>query len=333
MRRGRSAEDDAADPGGDSFLDVVTNIVGIMIVLVMVTGVRVGKFATAQVKFDAVTEEAERSALSALASEREVAELDARVRAVRASIELRKQERLELASAAAAARAVLDESEKELSAAEQSALRLAADEEALQAERTSLAAKLATEIEPEEEVVEVSSLPTPLSQEVRGSELHFHLQGGRVAYVPLDALVEQFKLRATTQAREQTSSDQIVDEVGPIDGFRMQYRLVRRGLTSAFGVSAGSVVQLAKWELTPESATLGEPIDVALADGSQFRARLAKVSPESVVATVWVYPDSFAEFRRLKQELFSLGFSTAARPLPDGVRIAGSPDGSRSAAQ
>ena len=94
-------------------------------------------------------------------------------------------------------------------------------------------------------------MPTPLSQEVRGTELHFHLQGGRIAYVPLDDLVEEFKVRATAQAKTNTGAGAIVDEVGPIGGFRMQYRLVRRELTSAFGVSAGSVVQLAKWGIGP----------------------------------------------------------------------------------
>ena len=78
---------------------------------------------------------------------------------------------------------------------------------------------------------------------------------------------------------------------------------------------------------------LGEPVATALSDRSDFRSRLAAVSPQSVVATIWVYPDSFAEFRQLKQELYELGFSTAARPLPHGVLIAGSPEGSRSAAQ
>ena len=95
MRRARAGGDSTADePGGDSFLDIVTNIVGIMIVLVMVTGVRVREFAVVKSDNDAATQEAERAAVAAAAAERDVAELDARVRAVRASISLRKKERL-----------------------------------------------------------------------------------------------------------------------------------------------------------------------------------------------------------------------------------------------
>jgi len=78
---------------------------------------------------------------------------------------------------------------------------------------------------------------------------------------------------------------------------------------------------------------LGEPIDAALAEGSLFRRRLAQLNPERTTITVWIYPESFEDFRRLKKDLFHLGFTTAARPLPEGMYIGGSPDGSRSAAQ
>ena len=49
--------------------------------------------------------------------------------------------------------------------------------------------------------------------------------------------------------------------------------------------------------------------------------------------TIWVYPDSFDLYRRLRDELNAQGFLVAGRPLPDGVPIQGSPGGSRSAGQ
>ena len=45
------------------------------------------------------------------------------------------------------------------------------------------------------------------------------------------------------------------------------------------------------------------------------------------------YQDSFASFRRIKKELYKMGFSVAARPLPVGTPISGSPQGTKSAAQ
>lgn len=334
MRLRRARENhDAAEPGGDSFLDVVTNIVGIMIVLVMVTGVRVREFTAIRGSRDAAQAEVDAAASHELGAERDLAELDARIQAVRSSIALRRQERLQLLAAAEEARAELIRSTSALNAAQRAELEAAAERERLSAEIARLQTLAAAAEESRDEVVEVSSLPTPVSQEVNGRELHFHLHGGRIAFVPIEELVQQFKQQAGDQARRRTSAVEILDEIGPIEGFRMRYRLVRSDVMSAFGGKAGSVVQLVKWEVEPERPAIGEPLDVALQSGSAFRRRLDQASPESAVATIWVYPDSFAEFRRLKQALYELGYSTAARPLPEGVLIAGSPEGTRSAAQ
>src|SRR5438552_534521 len=48
---------------------------------------------------------------------------------------------------------------------------------------------------------------------------------------------------------------------------------------------------------------------------------------------IWAYPDSFEEFRRLRKELYRMGYRIAGRPLPEGTPIGGSPDGSKSAAE
>jgi hypothetical protein len=78
---------------------------------------------------------------------------------------------------------------------------------------------------------------------------------------------------------------------------------------------------------------LGDPLETALAPGSRFRDKLAMMSPRQYTITVWTYPDSFAEFRRLKKELYGLGYAVAGRPLPEGMPIGASPHGSRSSAQ
>jgi hypothetical protein len=47
---------------------------------------------------------------------------------------------------------------------------------------------------------------------------------------------------------------------------------------------------------------------------------------------IWTYPDSFAEYGKLKEELHRLGYATAGRPLPKGVLIGGSDHGTKSSA-
>ena len=46
-----------------------------------------------------------------------------------------------------------------------------------------------------------------------------------------------------------------------------------------------------------------------------------------------VYPDSFDQFHALKSQLYKQGFLTAARPMPAGRFMGGSPRGTRSAAE
>jgi hypothetical protein len=48
---------------------------------------------------------------------------------------------------------------------------------------------------------------------------------------------------------------------------------------------------------------------------------------------MWVYADGFPLYRRLRDELHARGFLVAARPLPEGMTIKGSPSGSLSAGQ
>ena len=72
---------------------------------------------------------------------------------------------------------------------------------------------------------------------------------------------------------------------------------------------------------------------MALRPSSRFRTALSGFHPARATVTIWTYPDSFAEFRRLKKELYQLGFATAARPLPHDVPIGGSPQGTKSAAE
>jgi hypothetical protein len=85
--------------------------------------------------------------------------------------------------------------------------------------------------------------------------------------------------------------------------------------------------------MIPADDESGEPLAEALQPNSEFSRHLAEWDPNETIITVWTYPDSFGAFRQLKSELYGRGFLTAARPLPDGQPISGSPQGTRSAAQ
>ncbi|HJT79154.1 MAG TPA: hypothetical protein VJ739_18300, partial [Gemmataceae bacterium] len=82
--------------------------------------------------------------------------------------------------------------------------------------------------------------------------------------------------------------------------------------------------------LTPER---GETAEAALAPGSEFRQVADVIDPQQTTVTFWVYPDSFALYRRLRDYLYQRDVIVAGRPLPDGAPIASSRHGTRSRGQ
>jgi hypothetical protein len=128
---------------------------------------------------------------------------------------------------------------------------------------------------------------------------------------------------------------QLTQTIGPVQGFHLRYTMQRRTIqaNTAAGAMVREIAELKQFVLVPVSDTLGEPVDEALSEGSQFRQMLESMRPGATVVTVWTYPDSFGDYRTLKRWLFDRGYSCAARPLPADQPISGSPDGSRSAAQ
>jgi hypothetical protein len=117
--------------------------------------------------------------------------------------------------------------------------------------------------------------------------------------------------------------------VGPKQGFEMHYTVDVTVHERQGQMTIGSK----EWQVIPVQSPLGESIDEALGSDSNFRHMLARGSPKDATITLWTYPDSFAEYRVLNDELHRLGYASAGRPLPKGFPIGGSPHGSKSAAQ
>jgi len=149
-------------------------------------------------------------------------------------------------------------------------------------------------------------------------------------------LLEQFKEHAQNNVWRLKDQNEYISTVGPVDGFRLRYCLRKGYYTLGRGSGMeqrGAMVQLVRWELLPISPQLGEPVEQALLPNSDLNNYLKKYRPEVTTVTIWIYPDSFNEFRTLRRALYDMGYPTAGRPLPQGVPIGGSPHGTKSAAQ
>jgi len=358
-RRRRQHETDG--PGQDSFLDIVANIVGILIILVAVLGVQAkdafdrapiaeqatGDLPTANkaAKTDAPDdkESAEGEPAQALAKakqqaagvEEKVNELTARLRADQAIVKQRAAERKLLLTAVTARQTLLKQERDKLSDAGRSKFdaenKLAKAEEELR--RLQLARKAVENQKQSPEVIK--HLPTPLARTVFGDEVHFRLLGGRLAHVPMQELVERIKGEWEERLPKLRNREKVTETLGPVDGFFVKYTISRSKVTinTRFGPAARERVGVKYMELVPTHDRLGEPVGAALQPGSEFLRRLSKLDPNRATVTIWTYPDSFADFRRVKEELFRRGFLIAGRPLPQGYPISGSSEGTRSSAQ
>lgn len=335
----RATRQDTAGPGHDSFLDIVANIVGILIILVLVTGLRVRNSAVEAAAQDeslqARAAALENDQVAAASLRGDVLHLASQIQDMARERIIRQNERARLATAVAAWEHRIQSHRSELDADAQRDYDLKLDLsearfklEQLDSRRSRVeAAKVPTTV--------VESYPTPLSKTVDDREAHFQLSSGQIVFIPLEELLKRFKDDAQRRAYKLLNQPELTETVGPVDGFRLRYTLERHDVVDESGVSGrmGSYARLKRWTLIPVSGQLGEPVDAALRVGSRFLTALSDFDPDSTTITIWTYGDSFAEFRRLKKELYHLGFPTAARPLPHGVQIGGAPEGSKSAAQ
>ena len=326
-------------PGQDTFLDVVANLVGILIILIMVIGARAtDAMIDAEPDEDvpraaAVDVAAARRAANAVESD--IHAVDARLQRQQIEIAYRRTERdkmlqivTEVERQFQQQRDGLDEQQQQHLQATRELLAARSELEDVKASRQTLETT-----PPTPNVIE--HLPTPLAKTVFGTELHFRLLQGRVTYVPWDDLIARLKEEAPKNIGRLKDATRITETLGPIGGFRMEYTLrrVQQLAPVGGGMAVQQRVELDRFTLVPVRDGLGEPLPQALAEGSQFRDLLRRLDPDRTTVTVWVYPDSFDDFRTLKAELFQRGFLTAGRPLPEGHPIGGSPDGSRSASQ
>ena len=91
-------------------------------------------------------------------------------------------------------------------------------------------------------------------------------------------------------------------------------------------------ISVSGWKVVPQDTLMAETLEEALHANSRFQQCL-RLADRDATLTFWVYPDSFAAYRALQELAHKKGFVVAARPLPLGVPIAGSPKGSQSVGQ
>lgn len=337
--------------GSDSFLDVVANVVGILIILMVLAGIR-AKTAPVNLAEEAPTTPVEVTQPVITPSPEDEAAKAARqqrLESLQTTSESLQQELDRLQQAAQDSEAKLTNLQSQDAAQRNRVAALASDlqgqratvqelqketdllEAAAQAVRVRLKKRQAEIASAEKQPNRVEQLEhriTPVSRVIseNETELHFRCLGGGVTAVPIEELVERMKAQMERQRDAILRLKRFSGSVGPVRGWNLNYVVETQ---QQLGMVRASV---SKFELLPESDLAGERSDAALRPDSAFRNELRKAEPGSTL-TFWVYPDSFVLFRKLQALAHREGFTVAARPLPEGTPIMGSPNGSRSAAQ
>ena len=333
MRRQLPPSDTDA-PGSDSFLDVTTNIVGILIILVMVVGMRAKSTPSEEVPSENATDPALTKEIDSLAGEaagvqEDIYRLHRQSTAVQQELAVQEAGRNHLSLIVAMAERDLNERKAKLDSRRQQQLEHEFQLASAQNELTDIEQQIAHASDDRPAPVEVKAFHTPISKTVYGKEIHFQLSGGHVAYIPIEELFELARDETRANMTRVADLSNRVMTVGPKQGFEMRYT-VDVAVDRRQGQMA---IRSKEWEVVPVQSRLGEATDEALESDSNFHRVLSRYSPQDTTVTLWTYPDSFADYRALNEELHRLGYAAAGRPLPKGFPIGGSPRGSKSAAQ
>jgi hypothetical protein len=334
----------------DSFLDIVANLVGILIILVVVFGAQIGQ-TISHTSAPAVQEahEALQEQRQELVERQHVlTQRDAEYRDWQSVmdqqavlIQQRQLERHLAIQQLALVQAEVQEKVESLSQQQQAELEL---RKTLARQTTELAeleqtlesvqlASLEEDVKPELEIIE--HYPTPIAQTVFGREVHFHLRDNKILFVPFDELVQRLRATWETHAEELPVGQTTTETLEPMGSFRLQYELRsdEKTLPTANGMVMSRVVALQRFWLLPVQSGLGEPMEQAVGSDSQFAATIKRYSPNDTTVSIWVYPESYTSFLELRKILIKQGYRVAVWPLTPDQRISGSPDGLRATAQ
>jgi hypothetical protein len=180
----------------------------------------------------------------------------------------------------------------------------------------------------------------PISRALQTEELFLECRGGRVTVIDIGGLYDEIQRVLRDQGEKLRTRRQVTDVTPVVGAFQLRYVVERE--TDVFEDVVPNLATDSKasfrygvsgWELEPVVTDRGETLEAALATGSAFRRVIDALDPHQTAVTLWVYPDSFPLYRKLRDYLHDRDVVVAGRPLPEGVPIASSKRGTASRGQ
>lgn len=337
----------------DSFMDIVTNVIGIIIKLILVAwvGSRVYKGPpppelppVPELHAPQYTPPAEEAPLTR-DLEKQRAELARLRQTALEALRLWETSRQDRAAATQQVtalrqqRATLERGQPDLTkqladeraASQTAALSLAQ----LEAKNKALRAELEA-IKKAPPATRQLTYRLPLSAPVQTEELFLECKNGRITPIDLAAMLDEIQERLRDQGEQLKTMFELTEVTRAQGPFRLRYTLEReRALLEGNTPNSRDSFRygVTGWTIEPLDEPRGEAADAALKPGSKLRKALDGLDPRQVVVTIWVYPDSFALYRQVRDYLHERDIVVAGRPLPEGASIASSRKGTTSRGQ
>jgi hypothetical protein len=339
----------------DCFLDLVANVVGIIIRMILVVWVGAKSYHAVKEflpkppsEIQPVAEAPHRDPLK-LELERQRAELaqaeDRLLEHLRALEDCRQERQTRNERAL-----VLVEEERRLAAEEslvQSQMALAtrgsdgvtATLAEMKERRQRLVAELAA-LEKEPVTTRQLRYRTPVSRTLQTEEFLFECRHQRVTFLDVASMVAEIKEGLEEKARRLKTQWLVEETTSAYGAFRLRY-VIERERTMLHALAAGATpdpnasfrYSLSEWIVEPVASRRGESLAEALRRGSEFRDVVDHLDANQSAVTMFVYPDSFELFRELREYLYERQMTVAGRPLPDHQPIRFSRRGTRSIGQ
>lgn len=343
--------------GTDSFLDVIANLVGIVLIIIVLIGARIRSLP--EVLVAEPEPAAPHAAVQGLEPDTTPDEQEiTKARAEIAALQQRLAENLrrltqsadkskELQSSREVQRSTQARTQTEMDRQRaansqiQATIARAEDDQRPLRERIAELEKAVKELENRPPERKQLRYHLPVSKPLSAGELLFECRQGRVTFIDLQSFLDEVRRTLPKKVEELGSRWEVGDETSPIGAFKLRYTIVRQRtgpLDQAFtglppAENRGFSYGLDGWEVVPVWPARGETVQDALADGSRFRQVIDASDPQTAALTFFIYPDSFELYRRLRDHLYDHGFVVAGRPLLMDAPIAGSRKGSISRGQ
>jgi len=357
MRPDRIHEDEGSSD--DSFLDVIANVVGVLIILVMLVGVRashsvlvaktepvvipqksqqdkIGKLAPAE-DLTQLRKELDHARRETVASQREIEEMAIRVVKISQESAAHDRRRVELAMHRSILEEDLKQRRSKLDSRRQQEFDVQRELVEAQINLDRMTNEQLTLATARPAIEEIECVPTPLAKTVEEEAIHLRIQKGLVSIVPLEELLREVQNHVEDFRRRLQSRDEVVETFGPLGGYRLRFTIAKH--TAAGSVGGPRVGQMQRVaidqfaQILPVAEEIGQNVEQALMPGSELYERLHSYRRQTPPVVIWLYTDSFNEFRPLKRALWEMGVSVAVRPMRPGTQIGASPHGSKSSAQ